>query len=119
MQFLWVFLGGGLGSLARYGIANALAKQGGVFPWATLVANFLACVLLGALSAYGGKQGMAESTRLMLMVGFCGGFSTFSTFSGETFRLLEAGHWAYAMLNVLASVSVCLVGIYCGMRFFR
>lgn len=119
MAFLYVFLGGGLGSMVRFGIAKLLEQYSFTFPWATFLANILACIILGALTAYAGKNGMSDTFRHTFMVGFCGGFSTFSTFSNETFKHMEQGELSYAFANILFSVVVCLLGIYIGVRLVR
>ncbi|MEM1320079.1 MAG: fluoride efflux transporter CrcB [Bacteroidota bacterium] len=116
MSYLWVFIGGGLGSLFRYGIAKALAAQALNFPLATLLANILSCILLGFLVGYEMRSGLAIHWRLLLLTGFCGGFSTFSTFSFETFELFQTGQTGYALLNIGASLIICLGGIYLGMK---
>ncbi len=113
MNFLLVFIGGGLGSICRYGIALALKPYALQFPYATLCANILSCVLIGFLMA---KMELSSSYKLLLMTGFCGGFSTFSTFSAETFQLLQAGNIAYALANVIGSVIVCLGAIALGLK---
>ncbi|MEW6469559.1 MAG: fluoride efflux transporter CrcB [Bacteroidota bacterium] len=111
---LLVFLGGGLGSLARYGI-SLLVKTGvqGVFPLATLLSNIISCIVL-ALLAGSLAHRVADKPGLVLfmVVGFCGGFSTFSTFSFETIELIRNGHTAYALANVAVSVIACLGVIY-------
>ena len=94
--YLFVFIGGGLGSICRYGIAQILSQYNFHFPWATFTANALSCIILGALVGWSLKEGMTDSTKLLLLTGFCGGFSTFSTFSNETFHLFLAGDSAAA-----------------------
>ncbi len=119
MPFLYVFIGGGLGSVARYSIARWMSTHEFVFPWATLLANVLACIILGVLTAYASKYYLPDNYRLLFMVGFCGGFSTFSTFSSETFKLLSSGQTAYAFANISLSLLLCLFSIYLGMRLVR
>ena len=102
-SFLWVFLGGGLGSLLRYLIGWWIPASGG-FPWATFWANVISCVLIGLLLAL--APVLSASTRLLLVTGFCGGLSTFSTFSRETFQLLERGEWLLALTYVTSSVVI-------------
>jgi len=116
MQYLLVFVGGGMGSLLRYGIARGMASYEFTFPHATLVANILSCIVLGFCVAWSLKGGVSDELKLFFMVGFCGGFSTFSTFSNETFSLFQNQHHAYAFLNILGSIAVCLVAIYIGMK---
>ena len=116
MAYFWVFIGGGLGSICRFGIAKAMTSWTATFPWATLVANFLACIVLGFLVVFASKSSLlSQEMKWLLMVGFCGGFSTFSTFSNETFALFQNGALGYAILNILASVLLCLAAIFLGM----
>lgn len=110
MNWLAVFVGGGIGSLARYGISRYLGHHGSGFPTGTFVANVLACVILALGWMYlQDKWEASAQVRALVLVGFCGGFSTFSTFSLETFQLLEAGQWGMAIGYVLGSVLVCLL----------
>lgn len=109
MSWLYVFLGGGLGSLARYGVARLLPTPdltSGEMPWATLIANFLACITLGVLLGAVTKEAVAKPMQLLLMTGFCGGFSTFSTFAAEAWLLGEEGFAGVALGYVC--LSLCL-----------
>lgn len=115
MNILWVFLGGGLGSICRYAI-NLLVGSESNFPVATLIANFLASFLLGLLFGMGSAGLLSDRQKIFLMTGFCGGFSTFSTFSLENFNLLDAGSVLLLALNIVVSVIVCLVGVWLGYR---
>ena len=116
MNYLFVFLGGGLGSLCRFGIAQWMAAYRWQFPWATILANVLACLVLGVLVGMTMKNKVSEPMGFFLMVGFCGGFSTFSTFTNETFQLMAVGEWGRALANVGVSVVVCLVSLYVGVK---
>ena len=109
--FLIVFAGGGLGSALRYftgrWISNYYLQT---FPLATLVANVSACFILGLVIGFADhKQLLSSSSRLFWAVGFCGGFSTFSTFSQETLTLFQAGQQGSSVLYVMVSVVLCLV----------
>lgn len=114
-SFLAVFIGGGIGSLLRYGISLALPSNG--FPWATFVANVVSCLLLGILIGWlDAVEWTNDRVRLFLVTGLCGGFSTFSTFSYETFKLWSRGEHFAVLANIGGSVAVCLVCILLGIK---
>jgi len=115
---LYIFLGGGLGSLSRYAIGQYFSSQSG-FPWATFLANILACTLLGLLLGYELKHGMKSEYKLLLATGFCGGFSTFSTFSAESLKLLQAGHTGTAIAYVGISLLAGLIAVYMGLKLIE
>lgn len=107
MTWWWVFLGGGLGALSRYGLALLLPPQAltaGHFPWATLLANLAACLLLGIGLSLVGREQLPKAAQLLLLTGFCGGFSTFSTFAAELLQLLQHGHVPVALAYLTVSV---------------
>jgi CrcB protein len=111
-----VFIGGGLGSLCRYGIARWMSAYEWSAPLGTFIANMLACLVLGLLMGYHLKNGMTDHTRLLLATGFCGGFSTFSTFSYENFDYLQTGDYTQAFLYTGASVLLGLLCVFVGFR---
>ena len=112
---LSIFIGGGLGSLARYGLSRFPGTAANGFPWGTLSANILACIVLGFAWAFVSKKvDMDENLKAMIMVGFCGGFSTFSTFSYETLKMMQEGKAVMAVLYVGVSVMLCLGALMIG-----
>jgi len=112
--FLAIFLGGGLGSVSRYALGQwVLTLSESKFPWGTLGANMLACVVLGLVWLFGGKEIQRQPVwTAFLIIGFCGGFSTFSTFSFETLRLMREGMMWWAIGNVVLSVGACLLIVH-------
>lgn len=118
MNFLLVFAGGGLGSLCRYGISRMMRDWELTFPMATFITNVISCLLIGILVGYFLKNGMEQNLRLLFITGFCGGFSTFSTFSYETFELLQNGNYPIAIAYILLSLLVCLLCIFVGLKVF-
>jgi len=113
---LWVFLGGGLGSLARWGfgqVSKGLWSSPLAAVLGTLAANFVACLLLGYVLA---KQPQ-ERSMWFWAVGFCGGFSTFSTFSNEVLTWLRAGDYAWAMGYMAVSLIGGFLGLLLGARW--
>ena len=102
-----VFIGGGLGSLARYGIARWLPPTElveGEIPWFTLLANILACIVLGVGIGLVSKELLSKPVQLLLLTGFCGGFSTFSTFALELLFLGKDGFSGVALLYLAMSL---------------
>jgi fluoride exporter len=105
---LIVFLGGGLGSVCRYWIGLLLAPFALRFPLATLFSNVFAALVIAFLAALMGKGLLSPHHRLLITTGFCGGLSTFSTFSAETMVLFQNGHIGMAVLNILCNIGLCL-----------
>jgi CrcB protein len=104
MTWLYVFLGGGLGSVSRYLVSKLAGRYvPGDFPWGTLLANLAACALLAVLVVWL-QERPSPWVRPLLIIGFCGGFSTFSTFGNETFQLVQNGHYGIAIANVAISL---------------
>ena len=109
-----VFLGGGIGSIARFGISEIVKSNfKSSFPIATLCANVLSCLVLALMvGLFTGKMEMNPAIKTLIVVGFCGGFSTFSTFSFETVELMRSGNMMFAIANILISVTVCVALVY-------
>lgn len=116
MSALYVFLGGGLGALVRYGIGKFFPFSGNGFPIGTFLANVISCLILGYLMGILLGKSLDQKYQLLLMTGFCGGFSTFSTFSMESYRLMSNGASLTSLFYILASVVVCIVCIWIGIK---
>lgn len=114
----WIALGGAAGSVVRALIAQALPSR---FPWAILLINVAGSLLIGLLMSRLGTLEPEPSVRwrAILVTGFCGGFTTFSTFSWQTLELMLKGEWGSAAANVLLSVTLCLVAVWAGFRLGR
>jgi len=120
MTLVLVAVGGALGSVLRYLIGGAvqhLSPRG--FPVGTLSVNVLGCLLIGILARLFLNEQTAAPMRALLIVGFCGGFTTFSAFSHETVGLIEGGEYGRAGAYVLLSVSLCIVATFAGMGAVR
>lgn len=118
LAYFWVALGGALGSVARFWVANVSdARWGNTFPWGTLIANVSGSLLIGILAGCSGPNGgwfASDTARKLLMIGVCGGYTTFSSFSLQTLHLVQQGQWLRAGLNILGSVALCLIAVWLG-----
>ncbi len=110
---LAIFVGGGLGSVARYLTGRwMLSIFPSVFPLGTLIANLLSCFLLG-IFIWLMQKGVVQGIWIpLLTIGFCGGYSTFSTFSLETLMLITEGKWTWAILNIGVSLAGCIFVLF-------
>jgi CrcB protein len=118
---LAVAFGGALGALSRYGLDSFIEQRtDSVFPWATFTINVTGCLAVGfIISALVDRRNAPAWLRVGLVVGFCGGFTTFSTFAQETYDLLGAREIAVATLTVAASVVVGVAAVLVGVRLGR
>ena len=117
MNYLWVAAGSALGGVLRYAISRWMEPVSGGFPYGTFVVNVVGCFIIGyfgTLTLAGGRYAASESARIFVMVGVCGGFTTFSSFSLQTFERMRAGALGLALLNVSASVLICLGAVWVG-----
>jgi len=114
VKFLLVFLGGGIGSLARFYVTTLTENFTSAFPYGTLISNITASLILGVVAGY--LLGVQNNNlRFLIIVGFCGGFSTFSSFSFETFELFRTAQMGQAFLNIFVNTVLCLLAIFCGL----
>ena len=120
IAYLWVAIGGALGSVARYGIGGIVSDRfGQTFPWGSLIVNVTGSFLIGLIGAVAAPEGRLNSQSRMfatqfLMYGICGGYTTFSSFSWQTLQNLQDRQWLYAGGNILLSVVLCLVAVWLG-----
>ncbi|MGB1242145.1 MAG: fluoride efflux transporter CrcB [Chitinophagales bacterium] len=116
LQYLAIFLGGGFGSLCRFALSKWNGHPTTLLPIGTIAANFLSCIILGFVAALLIQKGndLHQTFKPFFAIGFCGGFSTFSTFSLETFTLLQNGNTTHALVNVGLSLGICLVALWIG-----
>ena len=112
MNALFVFLGGGTGSVLRYLVGMWIGSA--AFPWATLVVNAVGSFAIGLLGGWASRFGWSEETRLLPTTGLCGGFTTFSTFSKESLAIAEAGRWSAFAAYAFGSVAVGIAAVALG-----
>jgi CrcB protein len=116
MGWLLLFTAGGLGAMLRYALSGWVQDRAGdAFPWGTLAVNVVGCFAIGVLAtALEERSVLAPELRIALLVGLLGGFTTFSTFGLETWRLLIGGELGPALANALLSVLLCLLAVALG-----
>ncbi len=118
---LAVALGGSVGALSRYGLDSLIERRTeSLFPWATFTINMTGCLAVGfVLTALVDRHRAPAWLRAGLVVGFCGAYTTFSTFEQETLDLVEAKDVTVAVISVVASIALGLLGVFVGMRLGR
>jgi CrcB protein len=118
LTFVWVALGGALGTLARYFLSAAVANAfGQSFPWGTLLINITGSFAIGFFGTLTDPDGVLlvrPDVRTFFMIGVCGGYTTFSSFSLQTLNLAREGEWLYAGANIVASNIGCLLAVWLG-----
>ena len=117
IPYVWVACGSALGGLLRFSIGRVTLGFNVNLPWTTILINILGSFLIGffgTLTLPGSRFAVSENIRLFVLVGVCGGFTTFSSFSLQTFDLMRTGAWGRALLNVGLSVSLCLLSVALG-----
>jgi CrcB protein len=118
LTYIWVGLGGALGSIARFWVSGVVARHvGETFPWGTLIVNVTGSLIIGFFATATGPDGRwlaAPSMRQFVMLGICGGYTTFSSFSLQTLDLVRDGEYFRAGANSVLSLILCLAGVWVG-----
>ncbi len=116
--YLWIALGGALGSVARYGLSSLVANLfGETFPLGTLIINVVGSFVIGCFATLTGPDGrimVSGDVRQFVAIGLCGGFTTFSSFSYQTLALAQDGEYVRAGVNIVGSVVLCLLAVWLG-----
>jgi len=118
LSYLWIAIGGALGTTARYWLSGVVAQSiGETFPWGTLIINVTGSFVIGFFGALTGPDGrvfVGSTARQFVMIGMCGGYTTFSSFSLQTLNLMNEGEWFRAGANVGLSVLLCMIAVWVG-----
>ncbi|HWI29438.1 MAG TPA: fluoride efflux transporter CrcB [Stellaceae bacterium] len=118
MGSAWVAFGSAVGGMVRYGLSGLIANRiGETFPWGTLVVNVTGSLVIGTFAALIAPAGALPgdvTVRQLLIVGLCGGYTTFSSFSLQTLNLARDAQWARVFGNIVASVLLCLLAVWAG-----
>ncbi len=121
MNYLWIAVGAVAGASARYFLSGLIARNfSATFPYSTLLINVTGSLVLGFFLVYSIDRVLLDPRwRLLIAVGFCGSYTTFSSYAFESFALLEQGQWLLVGLNALASNVLCLAGVLAGAMLAR
>jgi CrcB protein len=120
LAYFWVAIGGALGSVGRYWLNGIISTRfGETFPWGTMLINITGSFVIGVIGALAVPEGRMDSqsrafATQFLMIGICGGYTTFSSFSLQTLNLLRDREWLYAGGNVVLSVMLCMIAVWLG-----
>jgi len=120
-RVIWLSAAGALGTLARYGLSGLVQRvTGSLFPWGTLAVNGIGCFLFGLVWVLAAERMVVSGeARLVILTGFMGAFTTFSTFSAETGQMLLRAQWAAGMANILGSLILGLLCFFLGLFLGR
>ena len=116
-DLLFVFLGGGAGSILRYMVSRWLNTS--FFPWGTLAVNIIGCFLVSLFGTWIARQSLPTDLRLLMVVGLCGGFTTFSTFGNEAMTMLRNGYLLLSFIYIFLSVAAGIAAAYIGAKLLE
>lgn len=121
LAYLWVAVGAVVGACSRYGISRFTAKVlGADFPYGTLLINVTGSFVLGWFMIWSTERALPDPRwRLLIAIGFCGSYTTFSSFAFESFAYIEQGHWTLFAVNMLSNNLLCLAGVVAGAALAR
>lgn len=118
VTYVWIAAGGAIGSVLRFWFSNLIAETvGQTFPWGTLAVNIIGSMVIGFTATLTGPDGrflVSPDVRAFILVGVCGGYTTFSSFSLQTLSLARDGEWLHAGMNIVLSVVLCLISVWLG-----
>lgn len=118
VNYFWIAVGSALGGMGRYWFSGFVARLiGETFPWGTILINISGSFVIGFFATLSGPDGrvfVSSTARQFVMIGICGGYTTFSSFSLQTLNLANDGEWLYAGANITLSVVLCLVAVWAG-----
>jgi fluoride exporter len=120
-NYLWIALGAVVGASARYFLSGLIARSfATAFPYGTLLINITGSLLLGFFLVFSTERALLDPRwRLLVAIGFCGSYTTFSSYAFESFALMEQGQWLMMGLNILSSNALCLAAILAGAALAR
>jgi CrcB protein len=117
-SYIWIAIGGAIGTVGRYWLSGVVARMiGETFPWGTLLINVTGSLVIGFFATLTGPDGrvfVGSTARQFVMVGICGGYTTFSAFSLQTLNLMNDGEWFRAGGYIVLSVVLCLIAVWVG-----
>jgi fluoride exporter len=121
VNYVWIALGAVVGASARYFLSGLIARNfSTTFPYGTLLINLTGSLVLGFFLIFASERVLLDPRwRLLVAIGFCGSYTTFSSFAFESFALMEQGQWLLMSLNILASNLLCLVAVLAGAALAR